>query len=63
MNVTYSKSPSFIDVIFHNQYMTTFVMPINLLIAFKSFLQYVKYQFYCSNSMKAFTRYIALNCA
>lgn len=30
MNVTFSKSPTFIDVIFHNQYMTTFVISINL---------------------------------
>lgn len=42
MNVTFSKSPTFIDVIFHNQYMSTFVIPINLLIAFKSFLRYVR---------------------
>lgn len=62
MNVTCSKSPTSIDVIFHNQYMSTFVIPINLLIAFKSFLRYVRYQVLLqrqSQYMKAFTRYFA----
>lgn len=51
MNVTCSKSPTFIDVIFHNQYMSTFVIPINLLIALNHFSDMSDIKFYCSDSL------------